>query len=117
MWFEVLKGVKVEDKVEHKGETITIKQVLQKVEVNQKRIFVGIEKGLGKYKNDLLVIINKDRTDIGNKWIRENYGKSLNFLKDKQCDVSVPAKLSEKLNSVNEVEEHVEIELKKKSET
>ena len=46
LWFEVLKGVKVEDKVEHKGETITIKQVLQKVEVNQKGFFLELRKGL-----------------------------------------------------------------------
>ena len=105
LWFEFLKGVKAEEKVECKGEKGTMKQALQKVEVNQRRIFVGIEQGVGKCKNDLLVIINKDRTEIGSKWIRENYGESLTFLKAKPCDNSVPTKLNEKLNSVNEVEE------------
>ena len=78
--FEVLKGVKVEDEVEYEGETGTVKQVLQKVEVNQRRIFVGIEQGVGQHKNDAFVIISKDRADIGNRWIRENYGERFKFV-------------------------------------
>ena len=43
LWFEALKGEKAEDEVEYRGEKGTIKQDLHKVEVNQRRIFVGIE--------------------------------------------------------------------------
>ena len=46
----MLKGTKVEDEVEYKGENGTIKQVLHKVEVTERRFFVGIEKGVGNTK-------------------------------------------------------------------
>ena len=55
-------------------------------------------------KNEVLVVINNDRTDIGNKLIRENYGESLKFIDDKLNDSSVPMKSNENINSVNEVE-------------
>ena len=45
LWFEALKGVKVEDEVEYKGEKGNIKKVFQKEQVNQRRIFVDVEKG------------------------------------------------------------------------
>ena len=48
--FEVLKGVKVEDKVEYEGEKGTIKQVFQKEEANKRRIFVGMKKLQGIVK-------------------------------------------------------------------
>ena len=51
MWFEALKGVKVEDKVEYEEEKGNFKQVFHKSEVNQRQIFVGIEKWVGKYEN------------------------------------------------------------------
>ena len=79
--FELLKGVKVEDKVEGEGENGTIKQVLQEVEVNQRRIFVGIKQGVGKHEIFLLFMINEDRADVGSKWIREKYGEILNIFK------------------------------------
>ena len=48
--FEALKGVNVEDEVEHKRIKGTIKQVPQKEEVNQRIMFEGVEKGVGKMK-------------------------------------------------------------------
>ena len=59
--------------------------------------FLGMEKGVGKHKNDLLAIMSKDRTDIGGKWIRENYGESLQFMKDESYESSVPMKSDENL--------------------
>ena len=59
------------------------------MEVTKRRFFVGIEKGIGKYEDDMLMIMNEDRTDIGSKWIRGNDGERLNFVQDKQCESSV----------------------------
>ena len=59
----MLKGVKVEDEVKCNEEKGTIKQFLWKVEVNQRLIFAGVEKGLEMHKNDVLVIIGKILTD------------------------------------------------------
>ena len=50
MWFEVLKGVKVEDEVKNKGEEGTLKKAMQKIEVILRRTFIGIEIGRGTYK-------------------------------------------------------------------
>ena len=109
LWFELLKSVKAEYGVEHKGEKGTIRIVLHKVEVNQNRFLLDFEQGDVKHKNILLVIINKDRADIGSKWIRENYGESLKFTKDKSCNSSVPMKSNENLNSASKVEEFMKI--------
>ena len=67
LWFKVLKGAPVEDEVEYEGEKGTIKEVLQQAEANQRWIFAGIEKGIGKHNNDELVIMNEDLIEIGSK--------------------------------------------------
>ena len=117
LWFELLKGANAEDEVEREGEKGTIKQVLHKAEVSQRRIFVGIEKGIGKHKNDLLVTMSKDCVDIGGEWISKNHGQSLKFVQDEPCESSMPMKSDENLKSINDVEEHTTKELKKKTET
>ena len=40
LWFEVFTGAKTEDEVECEGEKGTLQQILQKVEINQRRIFL-----------------------------------------------------------------------------
>ena len=67
--------MKVEDEVEHEGEKGIVKQVLCQVEVNKILIFAEIKKGPGKYENDVLVIMSKDRTCIGYEWFRDDYGE------------------------------------------
>ena len=44
MRFDFFKGGKVEDEDEHKVEKEIIKQALEKVEINQRRVFVGVKK-------------------------------------------------------------------------
>ena len=83
-----LKEVKFDDKLEYEGEKWLIKQVLQQVEVNQRRIFAGIDKGVGKYENDVLVIMNEYRTDMWCKWVRDNYGEIFIFCRIKRIKVA-----------------------------
>ena len=45
--------VTVEEEVKHKGEEGTLKKVLQKIELNQRRRFIGIEIGRGTHENDV----------------------------------------------------------------
>ena len=54
MWFELLKSVKAEYGVEHKGEKGTIRIVLHKVEVNQNRFFLDFEQGDVKHKKHFI---------------------------------------------------------------
>ena len=41
--------------------------MFQKVEVNQRRIFAGIEKGSGQNENNASPLMSKDRTNQGHK--------------------------------------------------
>ena len=47
---------------------------MQKIEVNQRRMFIGIEIERGTCKKDVLLIMNKECKGKGCDWIRENYG-------------------------------------------
>ena len=58
-----LKWVNDEDEVENERERGKIKQVFQKSEVNQLRIVVDVEKGVGENETNVLLIMSKDRTD------------------------------------------------------
>ena len=49
---------------------------------------MGIEQGVGKCKNDVLVTMSKDRIDIGNRWIRENYGERFKFAQENSMKVA-----------------------------
>ena len=49
-----------------------------------------MEKGKGKYENDMLLIVNKEIKGAGFDWIRENYGVAFKFIKEKQCDRYIP---------------------------
>ena len=61
--FEVFKRVNDENEVKCKWEKEMIKHMLHKVEVNQRRIFIGIENGAGKNENNVPLEMNGDRTD------------------------------------------------------
>ena len=61
--------------------------------------------------------MSKDRADIGNRWIRENYGERFKFAQEKQYESSIPMKLDKNRKCVNDVEEYMRNELKKKKET
>ena len=54
---------------------------MQKVEINQRRIFVGAKKVKGKHVNGVLLIMSKECEGQGCDWIRENCEVSLNFIK------------------------------------
>ena len=61
--------------------------------------------------------MNKYLTDQGCNQVRANYGESLNFIKDKQCESSIPMKTDKNRNSVGDAQEHMKDELQKKKET
>ena len=46
--FEVLKGLKIDDTVEHNDDISSVKEISMKVHKNNKKLFVGIESGMGK---------------------------------------------------------------------
>ena len=60
--------------------------MLQKVEINQRRVFEGIEKGIGKCENYLLVIMSKNGRSQGCDWKRANR-EIVKFVQDKNITV------------------------------
>ena len=46
--FEVLKGLKIDDAVECNDDMSSVKEILMKVQKNNRKLFVGIESGMGK---------------------------------------------------------------------
>ena len=48
-----------------KRRKVPIKQASQRVEINQRRIFVGFEKGAVKNENNALLTMSNDRTYKG----------------------------------------------------
>ena len=62
--FEVLKGVSVNDVVEHEHELASMKKILGDVEVNQRNLCVGIEQVKGKNKKSGA----RERIDKDKSW-------------------------------------------------
>ena len=46
--FKVLIGMDINDTIEDEHELASMKEMLKNVEVNQRKVFVGIEQGTGK---------------------------------------------------------------------
>ena len=57
--FEVLEDARVDEQVEFNGEEVSLKKALGEVEVNQRRIFAGIEMGTEKNHHNLLTTMKK----------------------------------------------------------
>ena len=75
------------------------------MEINQRGIFTGVEKGAGENKNNVLLIMIKDRTNQGSNWVGDNYGDYLTFTDDKQCGCSIPMKKDRNRNSERDAED------------
>ena len=58
--FEVLKVMSVNDAVEHEHELESAKEMLGNAEVNQIKVFVGIEQEAGKNEQNVLVVMHRD---------------------------------------------------------
>ena len=63
---------------------------MQKIEANQRRMFIGMEIGRGMHKNDVLIIMNKDCKDKGCDWIREKCGVMLKLKQEKIHESTMP---------------------------
>ena len=87
---------------------------MQKIEANQRRMFIGMEIGRGMHKNDVLIIMNKDCKDKGCDWIRENYGVTFKFQLEKTHESTMHVITEKCMETAKEVETHMINELKKK---
>ena len=61
--------------------------------------------------------MNKDGTEIGCEWVRDDCGDRLKFLQGKTHESSIPMKSDGNSKNANDVEEHMMKKLNKKKET
>ena len=69
--FEVLKGISAQDAMEHGCELGSAKETLGNAEVNQRKIFVGIDQGIGKNEENVLVVMHICMISQGKEWTRK----------------------------------------------
>ena len=116
--FEVLKGINIHDEMEYEYELASVKEILMNVEVNQKKLFVGVEQGTGKNENNVLVIMHRGMTLYGKEWIRQNYGTKCKLSGNREHESSVMLNREDVPQKVKDVEKFLSDELqsrKKKS--
>ena len=87
---------------------------MQKIEANQRRIFIGMEIGRGKCGNDVLLTMSKDFKDKRCEWIKENYGVNFKFEGEQTHESTVPMMIDKYIGTTKEVESHVINELKRR---
>ena len=87
--FEVLKGLKIDDAVEHDNDVSSVKEILMKVQKKNKKLFVGVESVTGNNTNNMLVIMHKSMVPDGKDWIRNNYGATCLSVNDVEQKNSV----------------------------
>ena len=58
--FEVLKMISAHDKMEYECELPSAKEKLVNVEVKQKKSHAGLEQGISKNEDNMLVVIHRD---------------------------------------------------------
>jgi len=54
--FDILEGVQITDKVTHKGQKSKLRDFLLEIKSGTTPLFIRVEQGLGRHKNDVLVI-------------------------------------------------------------
>ena len=57
--FEVLKGVKIDNTVEHSNDISSAKEMLMNVKINDRSLFVGIKPGMDKNANNTLAVMHE----------------------------------------------------------
>ena len=79
IWFEVLKGVKIEDEVKYKGKEGTLKKFFAKDRGKTAQNIYRDGNRKKNMQNDVLLIMHKDCEDKGCDWVRENFGVTFKF--------------------------------------
>lgn len=75
--------------MEYEYELASVKEILVNVEVNQKKLFVGIEQGTGENEENVLVIMHRGMMSHGKEWTCQNYGTKCKLSGDREHESSV----------------------------
>ena len=71
--YEILFDASVVDKVLFNGKEGILKEILLNVEDNEDRLFMAVEQGSGKGRNNIQVILNPGKKYKARKWLVEMY--------------------------------------------
>ena len=112
--FEVLKGADMHDELEHECKEACGKQMLKKVETNNKKIFIGVEQGQEKNKDNALVIFHKGKMPCCKEWTKQNYGGTCKLKGCISHESSVMFNKGKTTDSVKEDKEFLSEETKKR---
>ena len=85
------------------------------MEVNQKKIFAGIEQGIVKNEDRILVVMHRGMMSCVKEWMRQNYGTKCMFVGDKKHEISVMLNREEEPQKVKDVEKFLGNELKSRN--
>ena len=73
--FESLLNAEIMNNAEFKSITEIEPYLLLKILANGKRTFTGIEQGPGKYKNDMILLIDSSKIGEAQIWVNNEYRK------------------------------------------
>ena len=67
------------------------KEMIMAIKVNGGKLFIAIEKGVGKHKTTIFLLIKPIRRREAKQWLRENLGTEFKFVneKDRKCLVLI----------------------------
>ena len=89
--------------MEHECELASTKEKLGNVEVNQNKKFVGIEEGVGKNDDNVLLIMHKGKMSCEKKQTRQNYCTKCVLIWDKEYESSIVLSREEMFQWVKDV--------------
>ena len=75
--YEVLENINVHDVVIEQGKNRWLQEYLLNIKFKGNRLFATVEKGRGKYSNNVIVIVSPKAKLLACKWIAQYYGKSI----------------------------------------
>ena len=107
----MLKRISVNDAVEHEYELASTKEILGNTEVNQRKMFIGIEQGTGKNKQNMLALMHVGIMVQMKDWKRNNYGSTCLFVDEIVCESSVVLHEQETPGKAKDVEECLNCEI------
>ena len=72
--------------------------------MNQKKLFVAIEQGIGKNEDNVLLVMHRVMMSYGKEWKRQNYCTKCMLIGDKENEISVMLNREEMPQKVKDVE-------------
>ena len=77
--YEYIENVDLLEKVTYQGKKTIFKEIILSIKHNRGRMFVAVEKWVGKHKNSVFLLIIPIMRMIAREWIKENMNTTFKF--------------------------------------